>query len=50
MERFNIMEKKAYVAPVLEEIGSFEEITQAGKNSGALDRNYPRGTVGALFS
>jgi hypothetical protein len=44
------MQKTTYVAPVLEEIGSFEEITQAGKPGLPLDRDYVRGTDGLLAS
>jgi hypothetical protein len=38
------MQKTTYVAPVLEEIGSFEEITQAGKNGDFTDALFPSDT------
>ena len=38
------MTKVAYTKPELEEIGSFEEITQGASTGSALDAVFPAGT------
>ncbi len=38
------MTKVAYAKPELEEIGSFEEITQGGLGSTAIDATFPQNT------
>jgi hypothetical protein len=36
--------KMQYVAPVLEEVGSFEAVTLAVGKAGLLDKDFPRKT------
>ncbi|GAA0645146.1 hypothetical protein GCM10009424_21200 [Sphingomonas ursincola] len=38
------MEKIAYTAPEIEDLGAFEEITQGASTGSAIDANFPVGT------
>lgn len=40
----NTSEKLAYAKPVVNHVGSFEEVTLAGACPGALDMTFPGGT------
>ncbi|MFZ5667776.1 MAG: lasso RiPP family leader peptide-containing protein [Pseudomonadota bacterium] len=38
------MEKIAYTAPEIEDLGAFEEITQGASTGSAIDASFPVGT------
>lgn len=42
------MTKRTYERPAMEQLGSFETLTQGGSQSGTLDSQYPIGTPSSV--